>query len=420
MPYRFLHAADLHLDTPFSSVSTTPPEVRSALREASVQAWDNLVSTAIEGQVAFVVLAGDIYDGAERGVRAQRRFIEGLTRLHQAGIRAFVAYGNHDPVTEGWSAITELPPSVVAFPAAVPGQRAQAVSFTAGGEPVTVTGISYATRETTENLVARFPEPSGPGLQVAVLHANVGADSDHAAYSPCSLGDLRAAGYNYWALGHIHRRTTLSAGDPWVVYPGNLQGRSPKPAECEPKGAVLVDVADGRVAGTEFVALDVVRFVEVSASIEDHTLNGLLDDLEEQASPAAHDGRSLIVRGTVHGSGALHGELLATDRRAQVLDTLRDRPQQAPFVWWDRLRWATRPTAAYAELAAGNDFVADLLALSRAAELGAEGLCVPELPAELRRLLAARTDGDADEAAHGDLVTTAARVAVDAVLEASA
>jgi DNA repair exonuclease SbcCD nuclease subunit len=417
MPYRFLHAADLHLDTPFASVGTTPPEVREALREASVRAWSNLVAAAIDQQVAFVVLAGDIYDGAERGLRAQRRFLQGLERLHEAGIRTFIAYGNHDPVNEGWSAIDELPSSVVTFPAAIPGQQAASTGFSAGGEPVTVTGISYATRATTENLVGRFPEPHGPGLHVAVLHANVGADADHAAYSPCTIADLRASGHQYWALGHVHRRTILSAGDPWIVYPGNLQGRSAKPAECEPKGAVLATVDGGRVNDTAFVPLDVVRFVDLSVDIEHHTLQSLLDVLEEHASPARHDGRSLIVRATITGSGSLHSELLSQERRAEVLDALRDRSHAEPFVWWDRLRWRTRPPTSYAKLAHGNDFVADLLALAASGSADAAPVEIPELPVELRRLLAQRADGAPAGAKGTDLLDRAARLAVDTVME---
>lgn len=417
MPYQFLHAADLHLDTPFASVGTTPGEVRAALREASVRAWENLVAEAIARQVAFVVLAGDIYDGAERGVRAQRRFLEGLRRLDAAGIRAFIAYGNHDPVTEGWSAITELPASVVAFPAATAGRQAITTSFTAGGEPVSVTGISYATRATTENLVARFPEPAGPGLQVAVLHANVGANSDHAGYSPCTLTDLCATGYHYWALGHIHRRTVVHGGDPWVIYPGSLQGRSPKPAECEPKGAVLVSVDEGRVTDTEFVALDVVRFIDLSIDIEAHSLQSLLDTLEEQATPLHHDARSLIVRATMTGTGTLHEELLSSDRRADVLNCLRDRTPAEPFVWWDRLRWITRPTTAYEELARGNDFIADLLTVAKSGTAETPPVHVPELPHELRRLVALGDAAEEPATQPDDLVARAARLAVDTVLE---
>ena len=109
--FRFIHAADLHLDTPFQGVAGPAPEVATALYEASLQAWDNVVDLAIEREAAFVLIAGDIYDGADRGVRAQLRFLAGLKRLDEAGIRSFVVHGNHDPL-DGWSAIREWPAGV--------------------------------------------------------------------------------------------------------------------------------------------------------------------------------------------------------------------------------------------------------------------------------------------------------------------
>jgi DNA repair exonuclease SbcCD nuclease subunit len=306
--FRFIHAADLHLDTPFEGVAAPAPQVADALREASLQAWDRLVKVALDEQVLFVLLAGDIYDGAERGVRAQIRFVSGLKRLDQAGIRTFVVHGNHDPLN-GWSAIREWPTTVTVFGS----RKVEAAPVEVDGEQVAVVhGISYGRRETTDNLAAKFSRGDGHGLHIGLLHANVGSVSEHAAYAPCNLADLSSAGMDYWALGHVHKRQVLKDGDPWAVYPGDTQGRSPKPSETGEKGALVVTAtrASGggwRVEPPEFRALDSVRFLACEqdiAQIDDISqlqsrLGETLDVLRDE-----HEERALLVRVVLGGRGA--------------------------------------------------------------------------------------------------------------------
>ncbi|MCU0270105.1 MAG: DNA repair exonuclease [Acidimicrobiales bacterium] len=408
---RFLHAADLHLDTPVSAVGGYPPAVAELLRDASLQAWDRLVETASARRVAFVLLAGDVYDGAERGLRAQRRFLAGLTRLSEEGIRSFVVHGNHDPVEEGWSAVARFPDLVRRFEPHEVGSEA----FTVDGQPVVVHGISYAVRHTTENLAARFPPATDGAFHVGLLHANVGGPaSGHADYAPCTLADLRRVGYDYWALGHVHRAQVLHRGDPWVVYPGNLQGRSPKPSERGPKGAVVVEVDGGRPRTPEPVALDVVRFEELAVSIGDHDVLSLLDELTTRAAPEAHDGRAVVVRARVEGAGPLHAELLSADRRRDVLAELRQRGAEATSpVWWDRLEWRTRPARDLDDLRRRNDFVADLLTTTEGGDEVWTGW-IDALPHEVRRLLG----DDCPDPADPDIREQAIRLALDHVLGA--
>ena len=404
MRFRFLHAADLHLDTPFSRLTGVPERVATRLRDASLRAFERLIEVAIEEKVAFVVLAGDIYDGAERGVRAQLAFRDGLARLAEVGIQTFVVYGNHDPINEGWSAIDSFPPEVTVFGADEVGRVEVRLEDTVAA---TVSGISYGTSAETEYLSLRFPPASGRGFHVAVLHANVGGRAEHGPYSPCTLDDLRAGGYDYWALGHIHRRAELSEAPPHIVYPGNLQGRSPKPSEQGAKGAVIVDV-DGKVATPRFIPLDTVRFDSVEVSIE-----GLdLDDLEQAlvdaatACQVAADDRPLIVRGRVVGHGDLHDELASVERRSEVLLRLRDLERNSdPFIWWDDLSWRTKPAIDIAERAGGDDFIGDLL---RAAEAqGAASEWVPAIGVEYRNWLADRTPSPQDAELFDEAVTTA-------------
>ncbi len=404
MRFRFLHAADLHLDTPFTRLTGLSERIADHLRDASLRAFDRLVDTAIAEDVAFVVFAGDIYDGPERGVRAQLAFRDGCARLADAGIVTFVAYGNHDPLDEGWSAIAEFPDGVHIFGSDTVETHEVTVD---GILAATVSGISYAVADTTDNLSTRFGEPSGRGFHVAVLHANVGGHADYAAYSPCTLDDLRSRGYDYWALGHIHKRSELGDGHPLVVYPGNLQGRSPKPSERGPKGAVIVEV-DDNVATTRFVALDSVRFDHVEVDIDGLSLDGLetaLVDASAQARTVAGD-RPVIRRGLITGRGELHDEMAGAERREELLYRLRDLARHSePFLWWDDLTWRTGPEIDVTERAGGDDFVGDLL--RQASTSGPRAAWVPGLGVEYRTWLGDRVPTADDPELFDEAVTTA-------------
>ncbi len=363
--FRFVHAADLHLDTPFEGVAKAAPEVGDALREASLEAWDELVRLTLDEGAAFLVLAGDIYDGAERGVRAQLRFRRGLERLSEHGVRAFIVHGNHDPLS-GWSAMGEWPEGVHVFGAnAVEAERVEI-----DGEPAaTVYGLSYGRRETRENLALRFARDEGPGLHVGLLHASVGSNPEHDAYAPCSLADLRAARLDYWALGHIHQRREVSR-EPWVMYPGDTQGRSPKPAESGAKGALVVEVGGSGVREARFVATDSVRFAQSEldiAGLDD--LVALRAALLERADAlrGEHEGRGLLVRTRLQGRGPVHNALRAPRATADLLEELRDEWRGAsPFLWVESLKDETQSPLDRDEIRRRGDFSAELLALADA------------------------------------------------------
>jgi len=337
------------------------PEVAAALREASLDAFDDLVRLTLEREAAFLVLAGDIYDGAERGVRAQLRFLAGLRRLSEAGIAAFVVHGNHDPVG-GWPGLREWPPGVRIFGS----EQVEVATVERHGEVLArVHGISYGRRDVTENLALRFRSEAGPGFKVAVLHANVGGDPAYGPYGPCALADLTSADFDYWALGHIHQHEVLHEGRPWVVYPGATQGRSLKPSERGAKGACVVHVEGGSVRAVEAVAIDRVRFAGLEVDVgESEDIGALRARLQAEAERlrSMADRRGLVVRAVVRGRGEVHADLRCGGGAEGLLRDLRDEYEgEHPFLWWESIRDETRPEIHLDTIRARDDFSAALV-----------------------------------------------------------
>jgi DNA repair exonuclease SbcCD nuclease subunit len=285
---RFLHAADLHLGSPLKSLGDAiVSDALSVVQKRVNQAFDRLVQTAIDQSVDFCVFSGDIYDTAERDPGAQRRFLVGLRRLNDAGIKVFMAHGNHDPLTRD---IKDglLPPNVTVFPAGKLGVEEVTMR---NGAVVTVAGVSYSKKEETENLVPLFAGLAARTI-IGVLHTNVGGDSQHGNYAPSSAADLENSPVHYWALGHIHLRTVNRTNKGWWAYPGNLQGRSAKASECGPKGVLIVDVdSDGAVSEPHFVECCAVQIeradVDVSAVEEIAGLNDVIIERVEKILQAS-------------------------------------------------------------------------------------------------------------------------------------
>jgi DNA repair exonuclease SbcCD nuclease subunit len=349
------------LDTPFDGIARASEHIAEALRDASLDAFDSLVELAIKRDATFLVLAGDIYDGADRGVRAQLRFIKGLKLLHEHRIEVFIVHGNHDPL-DGWSAVREWPPNVTVFHS----DDVRPVQVIRDGKTLaTVYGISYGQRDVKENLSLRYSRSAETGLHVGLLHCNVGNNSHHEPYSPCTLDDLVSTRMDYWALGHIHSRQILRSGDPWVVYPGNLQGRSPKASELGPKGAMVVEVSDDRVRRVEFSPVDHVRFIHLEQDVDEcndlPTLESAL--LEQMASARAeHEDRSLVIRTSLKGRGILHRELMRPGTIGELLKSLRQEAHKYhPFIWWESLRDESRDELDFEVLKARGDFSSELL-----------------------------------------------------------
>ena len=356
---RFAHTADLHLDSPFKGLrADAPGRVADALYAATFKAWDNIVDLCIAKRVDALLVAGDIYDSADRSPRAQLRFVEGLRKLDEAGTRSFVCHGNHDPL-DGWEARLDYPPSCKRFG---PEWESSPV-FRDDPSRAVVYGVSYPTRKVTDNLALRIP-PVTPGpFSIGLLHANVGGQAEHEPYAPCSLADLEQADIDYWALGHVHRHQVLRERGPAVAYPGNPQGRQPN--ERGARGLYLVEVDDGGSIHLEFQPVDLVRWELLPVDIGDFEteqalLDGLGDELDRLLDSA--DGRSLVVRIQLKGRGELHRFLRRPNAIDDLLEKLNDEwATQTPFAWCERIEDRSASPFDREKRKLGADFPAEVL-----------------------------------------------------------
>jgi DNA repair exonuclease SbcCD nuclease subunit len=361
--FSFVHAADLHLDSPFKGLTAQAPAVARALQDATFIAFDNIVRLCLNEQPDFLVVAGDVYDGAERSVRAQLRFRDGLARLSARGVRSFVAFGNHDHLG-GWSPAVTWPEHVHVF-----GPDIETVIVRREGEPIAaVSGVSYPHQNEQRNLaklLAAAPLPGGVGTDVfrlAVLHANVGGRPGHDNYAPCDVVDLGHGPFAYWALGHVHSREVLCE-HPYAAYPGNPQGRHAN--ELGARGCLLVTVDDDGAITAEFHALDAVRWASVDVSIDGLAGINVLEDrmattVEQMQADA--DGRPVIVRLRVTGRGPLFRELRRGQAIADLLNRLRERHgEEEPFAWVEQIEVACRPEVDLTRRATSPDLLGEVL-----------------------------------------------------------
>ena len=357
---RFVHAADLHLDSPFSGLRSIVPEIAQTLHQATFNAYDKIIDLCIREQVDALLVAGDIFDGADRSLRAQLKFADGLNRLEAANIRSFICHGNHDPL-DGWEAQITLPGGCHRFGA----ELTQAPVFEDEPGRAVVYGISYPQREVRESLVPLFGAVEAGPFNIGLLHANVDSNPAHDSYAPCTLNDLKDTGIDYWALGHVHTRQVLSEANPTVLYPGNPQGRHPN--EPGARGVYLVEVTDAGHVSLDFRAVDVVRWATLEIDIRAlETEQSLVDKIEQEVSLCQDDadGRDIIFRLVLNGRGPLHDSL----RRPGFIDDLAERVNETglrrrPFLWCERIRASTASLIDREQQRQRSDFVGDLVRL---------------------------------------------------------
>lgn len=246
----FIHAADLHLDSPMVGLKYLPETIFSRVKESTFTALRKITKDAIQKQVDFVILAGDLFDGEDRSLRAQSRFRTEMLKLEEEGIPVYVIHGNHDHLNGTWVQLN-MPDNVHVFPSEIETKVLQ----TKSGEAVHLYGFSYPTRHVFARKIDEYKKINTIGYHIGILHGNESSGSEHDNYAPFTVKDLLEKDFDYWALGHIHKRAIISESPP-IIYPGNIQGRNKK--ETGPKGYYHVELSDQEAKTTFIETSDIV------------------------------------------------------------------------------------------------------------------------------------------------------------------
>ena len=361
---KFIHTADIHLDSPLRGLSSYADAPADRLRTATRDAFRNLVTQAIEEQVDFMVIAGDVYDGDWKDFNTGLFFVGQIGRLRQAGIPVFLLYGNHDAESEMTRGL-ELPDNVHVFSA----RKAQ--TFRIEDKRVALHGRSFKVAATTESLLPDYPDPVAGWLNIGVLHTALEGNAAHARYAPCSVAELQAKGYQYWALGHVHEHW-VQRGDVTIAYPGNLQGRHIR--EQGARGALLVSAEDGEITGVDRLEVDVLRWLALEVDISEVAdRRGAIRAAGlalEQALAATPSQLTLAVRVMFKGRSAAHSALIADEGQLRQELIGQGVALDADRVWIEKVRVASEASDTGLASAEGEaqGALAELASLALAAK----------------------------------------------------
>ncbi len=353
MAFRFVHTADIHLDSPLRTLALRQPQLADLIGGATRKAFAAIIDLCLEEQVDALLIAGDLYDGEQTSMKTARFLADQLRRVHVAGITTFVIRGNHDAESRITNKLT-LPESVKVFKG-----RADAVTLSRGALDFAVHGISFKDKHAPESLLPKFRGPNEGAVNIGMLHTSLGGSPSHDRYAPCTPADLHATGFDYWALGHIHQRF-VDRGRATIVMPGNPQGRDVN--EAGSKSATLATIDDNRSITIEERLTSVAEFQRLSvdlAGVEDWraALKRIEATLEKAraAAPSEH----LVARLTLRGATPLAWRLRCdADKLAEEAGRIGG---EVDKTWIDRIELAcVEPRAAEA---ASADPIAELRGL---------------------------------------------------------
>jgi exonuclease SbcD len=361
---KFIHTADLHLDSPLRGLAAYPDAPAERLRTATRDAFHKLVSSALDEAVDFMVIAGDVYDGDWKDFNTGLFFIRQMGRLRQAGIPVYLLYGNHDAESEMTRGL-ELPDNVFVFSA----RKAQ--TFRIDDKKVALHGRSFKVAATTDNLLPEYPAPVPGWLNLGVLHTALEGNAEHARYAPCSVAELMAKGYQYWALGHVHEHW-LQRGDVTIAYPGNLQGRHIR--ETGARGALLVSAEGGEITEVERLEVDVLRWhtleIDIGAAAELRGAVRLAGQAMEALLAATPAALPLAVRVVFKGRSAAHSELIVNEGQLRQEVIAQAVALDADRIWIEKVRVLSEAPAGAIAPSGGDDALgalAELESLARSA-----------------------------------------------------
>ncbi len=355
---KFIHAADLHIDSPLRGLEAYEGAPVERVRHATRDALKRLVQLCLDEQADFLIVAGDLFDHDWKDFNTALFVVNQFQELIKRGVRVLAIRGNHDSKAE--TSLKAPWPSSDLF-TLFDHKLAHTVRIPDLG--VAIHGMSFAERHVKENLVPKYPAPDKGLFNIGILHTNATGNEEHATYAPCTVKELIDKGYQYWALGHVHQYQELNAAPCHVIYSGNTQGRHIR--ETGAKGCAVVTVENGEVERIEFVPTDVLRWKQLDLEL---TPTQHLDDLFELVDARLREelvtaeGRLLSVRLRIHGGCAAHRQLGSDVARREAEAALRARVGEiSDDVWLEKIKWQTRAPIDRDSLKEGQDFVGELL-----------------------------------------------------------
>lgn len=342
--FRFLHTADLHLGTPFLGLSASmPTSLSEALKQAQREVLQRVVNAAIAHQVDFVTVAGDLFDASQVSMPTLFALVRGFEQLQEHQISVYMSHGNHDPL----SGPPPLPWPQNVYVFATPDKNVEhsidtRVLTLASDTRIQISGFSYPSADFTDTLVTRFHRRTDVDFAIALYHGNVGAFASHAEYCSATVDELIRQNFDFWGLGHIHQPQIIHSGHPWIVYPGNPQGRHMR--ETGPRGCLLVDVSERGAVSVSPMQIGAVTWhtVDVDISGAEHVamvrtaMYRKLQTVARDWPPSLHH----IVRLTARGQTGMHGAA----ERADVQGILSEECQLRGLpIWVEAIEWKTQP-----------------------------------------------------------------------------
>ncbi len=352
---KFIHAADLHIDSPLRGLAQYEGAPCERLRGATREAFANLVSLAIDQRVDFVVIAGDLFDGPWQDMQTGIWTANQFRRLRREQIDVYLLHGNHDAASRVERSI-QWPSNVHTFAT----ERAETIILENLG--VALHGQGFGHREVPADLVPGYPAPVSGLFNIGVLHTSLTGDPDHDTYAPTTEEALVARGYHYWALGHIHGRRTLRER-PYIVFAGNTQGRHIR--EQGAKGCLVVTVLDGEIESAQFHATDTLRWQQIEIQCEEDDNVVILVDRTRQRLAQCHheaDGRFCAVRVVLRGRCVAHRVLAGKAEREHLVAEIRNLANDLDHeVWVEHVEVETSPLLDLDQLRLGTDLIGDLL-----------------------------------------------------------
>ncbi len=360
--FKFVHAADLHLDSPFKGISAIDEAISEDLAEATFNSFEKIIKLCLEEDVDFLLIAGDVYDSENKSLRAQIRFIDGLERLSAEGIKTFVVHGNHDPSIK-WSSNLTVPENVHIFT----GKKVHKQTVEKDGEEIVeIYGYSYNQRDIKESVIPEFEEKYQQAriYQIGLLHCNLSSSNSHEPYAPCTKEELKGVPMDYWALGHVHNREIVSK-EPNICYPGNSQGRNIR--ESGERGCYIVSVDENANTEIEFVSTCSIIWENCEIDIEGiktfqelrRSIFDAMDNLKVE-----NENCPLIIRINLKGRGKLGNELKKQNVVDDLLEELREsESSESQYAWVEKIKVNTDVNIDRDRLREGGDFVAEIIQL---------------------------------------------------------